>query len=682
MLTLPRTAARALLYLLVANPPACTSNATGPAAASHHAGLATGRLIGLAAAVLAALLLSGCGSTGSALPDDPSLTRVSDPRARRLLSEGRPEAAADIYSERAARASNEAERQDFLLTAAEILYDRGLGDAGYQRLQSVPSDLADIELSQRRDILVAKSHLFADEPEAALRALPEPDAIVAPLQRARVFETRALAYNALGDVDNELVARIDLDSQLSDPTIIERSQNGIWQLLANQPLSTLQQLTTNVRGDVYQGWIELALSQAAGSTEADQHSASIADWQKRFPEHPANPDFVNRLLADTEFAGFSIAGTEVDQIAVLLPLSARATETTSAAIRDGIIAAHAMARSRGATPEIRFYDIGENPAYARTAMQNAINEGADAIIGPLRKQAVASIVSLRQVPVPTIALNRIDDDALGGDSRNVIQFSLAPEDEAIAAAERAIALSYDKAVILQADDAVGTRSARAFQETMYRYGGDVLYTGVLPIGNYDFSTQIREALKITDSDARFRTLSNTIGKKLFFEPSIRNDVDVIFLAITSDQAQSVRPQLDFFHARAVPRLGTSRVASLDDDPRVNADLNSIYYTDVPWVLRESLDDDPLKQAIITNFPQAEGVYGKLYAFGADAFNLVSNLDEFAAGQHLPGFTGELSLTNEGRVHRQLDWAQYQKGKSVPVEAVETPPLPEIRSSVL
>ena len=219
--------------------------------------------IGLLAALLAGTLLGACAKPLPLPPDDASLTRVADPDARRALAAGDPLAAADIYSARADAALDDAQREDYRLVAAEILFDRGLVEEGLERLGAVPSELATPELMQRRDILVAKGLLAGDDPEAALLALPDPDDVALPLQRARVYETRAQTYRALDDPDAELVARIALEEQIrQDPVILERSQAEIWQLLALQPLSRLRTLTTNVRDQTYQGWVALALSQA------------------------------------------------------------------------------------------------------------------------------------------------------------------------------------------------------------------------------------------------------------------------------------------------------------------------------------------------------------------------------------------------------------------------------------
>ena len=602
--------------------------------------------------------------------------RITDPDARQQLRAGNVLAAADIYSERAQQTSNPEERQDFLLLASEILFDRAQPAQAKEKLAAVPETLANINLSHRRDILVAKSYVFDGDAEAALLALPDPVDVNSALHRGRIFETQALAYKVLEDPDNELIARINLEGQLNDPAIIEQSHQQIWQLLTRQPPGTLRSMTTNVRGDIYQGWIELALAYTGSDPEQQTRQVAVRDWQRRFPSHPANPSFVNALIAPGGFER-TIDDSPVTQVAVLLPFSGSSTAAVAAAIRDGLVSAHQFDNNSFSTPSLRFYDVGDNPGYARTAYRNAVSDGADAIIGPLTKEAVAAVVSQQSIPVPTITLNTIESNGFGTSAGNVIQFGLSPEDEAVAAASRAAGLGYRNAIIFQTADDRGDREARAFQDAMFLYGGDVAHVAVLPTDTYDYTAQIKAALSIDQSDQRFRSLSQALGEKLFFEPSIRNDVDVVFLALSNDQAGSMRTQLDFFYARALPRLGTSRIAGSDDDQKKNADLNTIFYPDAPWVLRASLDEDPLKQQIVSNFSNADGIYGKLYALGADAYEVVTNLGRLSSGERLPGYTGDLELRPDGKIQRYLDWAQYVDGISESVENVESPALPSL-----
>ena len=651
---------------------------------SSEASRYTRTILKLLTCTCALLVLSGCASPKASLPplaDNPMNARVTDPAARRQLQLGNPIGAAEIYVQRANRASTPEQKEDYLLLAAEILFDRSMVEEGRVQMSKLPLVLASNGLTNRRDILIAKEYIFERQAQQALESLPDPLNVESPFHRARLYETQAQAYAILQDPDNELIARIELERQINDPDIARRGHEQIWRLLSTQPLSTLRRMTTNVRGDVYQGWIELALSNAAAGLEGDKRRSSINDWQQRFPNHPANPEFVTSLYLPSNFDNNSTTETPINQIAVLLPLSGRNTASVAAAIRDGIIAAHDHQKSNQKTPVLRFYDVGENSGYARTAFNTAISDGANAIIGPLRKDAVAAIASQREVPVPTITLNTIQTAGLTP-TANVIQFGLAPEDEARSAAARAAGLSLLNAVILQADDSRGEREARAFQDAMYLYGGDIAHTAILPKDKYDYSEQIKDALGIDKSDDRFRTLSSTIGEKLFFEPSVRNDIDVIFLAVTNEQARSVRPQLDFFRARSITRLGTSRIAAIDDNAKNNKDLNTIFYPDAPWVLRKSMQKDPVRTRIIKTFPAAEGAYAKLYALGADSYQLVTNLNALGQGQRLQGYTGGLELSPDGRIRRHLDWAYYEDGVSKPAKNVEAPPLPSISTSLL
>ncbi len=632
--------------------------------------------------VLLSLLLSvGCVVKGPTQPADPFNGRVTDSKALRLLNSGKPEAAADYYSTQASKAATTQAREEYQLIAAEILFDRGLLDSGQNKLAELPQLMSSLELQQRRDIVFSKSLLFSDQPEAAVAALPNPAEVESALDRARVHETRAQSFSRLDDPDNELIARIELEKELHDENIIDKNHRQIWTMLTTQPVSRLRTLTTNVRGDTYQGWLALAMLNADAASNPNLRSEKLDQWRALFTQHPARDRFVPQIYTSTDPFDFTAPSNgTINSIAVLLPLSAEGLGQVAGSIRDGIIAAHQFSSDQFNPPTLRFYDVGENPGYVRAAYENAIADGADAVIGPLRKQAVSAIVTLRDVNVPTVTLNTVDPSLTYSDSSaNIIQFGLAPEDEARAAASRAIGLSLKNAVVIQADDSRGDREARAFQDAMFSYGGDVLHVAVLPKDEYDYSKPIKDALQITQSDARFKQISNLVGAKLFFEPNIRPDVDVIFLAVSSEQARSVRPQLDFFHASQVPRFGTSRIAGPDDDIKKNRDLNSIYYPEAPWVLRESMQNDPLRKQILESFPGASGAYAKLYALGADSYKVVTNLNALSNGERLEGFTGDLEFTGTGYVRRHLDWAQYQEGISVGVKSIEADTLPAIQS---
>jgi len=620
--------------------------------------------------IVSAIAISAC-QTPAPLPGDDSaeFSSIADSKARRLLSNGEIEAASNRYSSLAERARDPLKKQEYLIIAGEILFDRGQTEAGAAKLEAIPAQLLTPELQQRGQILNAKNALYNGDPQGALETLPDVEEVESALHRARVYEVRAQSYRSMQRPDEELAARISLEQQLTNPDIVDKNHVQIWQLLTTQSISSLREMTTNVRDDTYQGWLELALAHTSSGTNAQLRGDKLEDWQQRFPDHPAGERFVESLYNPAKFGGFTVADSSVNQIAVLLPMSAPGIGSAAAAIRDGIVVAYQSATDQLSVPTVRFYDTGDNPSFVRDVYNRALNDGANAIIGPLRKEAVAAIVTQRSIPVPTLTLNYVDS-LNSGVTENIIQFGLSPEDEARAAAIRAIALGYRQAVVLQSDDSRGDRESRAFQEEMLLNGGEVVHTATLPADGYDYSTQIKDALLITQSDSRFKAVSSAIGEKLFFEPSIRDDLDVVFLAISSEQAQSVRPQLSFFRAAKVPKLGTSRVRLVEDDVRARRDLTGIAFADAPWILDENIRTDRRYQQVTQLFPDGADIFAKLYALGMDAFALITNLQVLnQPTEKYKGLTGDLTLSADGKIQRHLMWAEYADGEVKPL-----PPL--------
>lgn len=638
--------------------------------------------------VLTLLFTVGCSTLPTTARDNPEeFSTVSDPTARRLLRGGHFEEASARYVRLAEQSGDPVTRQENLVIAAEILYDRGLHEPGLQRLQAIGTVLSTPELQHRYLILEAKHRLFNNDPEAALQQLPEAEQVTSPIHRARLHEVQAQAWHQLQQPGLELIARIALERQLDNPAIIDQNHAQIWRLLNAQPASTLRELTTDVQDATYQGWLELALINASMPTNDPAYVPAISQWQHQFPVHPANERFLTTLFAGEPLLPDNSIATNapINQIGVLLPFSAPGYQAAAEAIRDGLVVAYQHDLDRANPPLVKFYDSGGSPALVRSIYQQALDDGADAIIGPLLKDSVTAIVTMRQIPRPTLTLNYVDT-GFGTLPSNLIQFGLSPEDEARAVAKRLLAQGLRQAVVLQSDDSRGDRESRAFHEEMLLHGADVVYAAVLPTDTYDFSRQIRDALLISQSDRRFKQLGQVVPGRIHFEPSIRDDLDAVFLAMGSEQAQSVRPQLAFYRASHVPMLGTSRVMTSIDDKRSRKDLNGIQFPDTPWTLDPAIRNHPIYRDITRNFPDATGVFARLYALGVDAYQIMNNLGRFQqeagfgqgdqtqyqargssdtlatlANPTVPGFTGDLWLDHQNRVHRNLRWGQYRLG---------------------
>ena len=106
---------------------------------------------------------------------------------------------------------------------------------------------------------------------------------------------------------------------------------------------------------------------------------------------------------------------------------------------------------------------------------------------------------------------------------------------------------------------------------------------------------------------------------------------------------------------------TSHLFSGNNGQPQPADLNGIRFCETPWLLDSS---DALHQQVVTQWPQAAGSLGRLYAMGMDAYTLAPRLSQLKAlpDTRVDGLTGQLSINPSQRVQRQLPWAEFRDGQ--------------------
>ncbi len=613
--------------------------------------------------ILSLTLINACSNMPSlgSKDDQPGMAQL-------LIGQGKYVEASEIYSNLAKRSAEKNERQHYLLLAAETLVDNKLYTQGGQsKIEVIEEVLVSPDLQSRLKILKSKEALITGDPQGALSLLPDPEQIRSSAHRARIYEVRANAFAHLGIVDEELNARVELDELLIVGDSLATNHDHIWTLISGQTVESLRQMTTKVHGDIYQGWLELALILRSNSLNAKYMAGQISNWKQRFPNHPAIGQFVESrlILALDNLPDEPL----VKNLAILLPLSGKIA-VAARTIRDGLIATYLESVDTVNPPLLKFYDTSIRDL--KSVYRQAVQEGANFIIGPLKKSSVKLLASEPALPVPTLALNYISPGTtIVAD--NLIQFGLLPEDEAASAALKARQLNYSTALILSSDDALGTRLSLAFQESFEAANGKILETVILPKDNYDYSAELQKVLRIGQSHRRHQKLQNLTGLALKFEPSIRQDIDVIFLTTDAQQAQLIRPQLLFFRARNIPLLASSRVNSDVADKQKNRDLDGIIFSDSTWSLTLASPTNSIQNAIVKNWPDRLD-QAKLFALGSDAFAVLPYLGNMRGNPdyRFPGGTGELSLDKENRIHRHLHWARFEKGKAVLFDTAAKP----------
>jgi hypothetical protein len=350
----------------------------------------------------------------------------------------------------------------------------------------------------------------------------------------------------------------------------------------------------------------------------------------------------------------------LSDIAVLLPGSGPFTEV-AASIKQGIIAAH---YASGSSAQLHFLDVDTDPVSGlgnvTQQYQQALSLGADVVVGPLQKASVESLAALSELPVPVLALNRVDER----NSRpNLFQFGLAPEDDAAAIADYARRQGYQHAVILSPRSDWGDRVASAFDNAWQQQGGNVLHQSSYDESVNDFRDTLIPLMGLDVSESRYQTLKSVLGRSLDFEPRRRQDIDFLFLVARPLKARQLVPQLKFHRSGKLPLMATSHAYSGQPDPQQDIDLNDLIVTDIPWMLAMDTVSDPAFEAYQQQAQGPSGSLLRLYAMGVDAYRLLQELNTLSQDpeQRYQGATGNLSVNAEGQVKREMGWGQFQQG---------------------
>ena len=609
----------------------------------------------LLTAILLAAVISGCSSgvrTGSF-----GESRLQK-QAQALETSGNYQAAAQLYLQAAAKTSGSDQQALQLQAAASLI--RGEDYIGATRLlDELPAAQLGGEVRQHYNINRAAIAIVDQRPVQVLALLDEVPAsgpYVADYRRLRAEAYLQESRFFLGARE-----RVLLDPLLTDQQQQLENEFAIWESLNRLTDTELQTLRTSPPPDPMSGWMELVELTRLYMQQPDALADVIPHWQQRYPNHPASTLFLPELLKSMR-----AAGQAPERLALLLPLSGKLADAASA-IRDGVFAAWYDTPAASSRPSIQVYDSGATAEDTVAAYQQAVADGAQFIIGPLRKESVHALATQPQLATPVLALNQIEDTALFNTS--LYQFGLAPEDEAREVARLAWREGFTRTIALLPNSDWGERVYAAFASEWQQLGGEILEVERYDDSRTDHGKLISSMLNLDDSKARQQKLTRHLGTNLEFEPRRRQDVDFIFLIASSRQARLIRPQLRFYRASSLPVYTTSRVYSGQPDAGKDSDMNGIIFCDMPWTLESGGNADHLQQNINTAWPANASRYRRLYALGIDAYRLTPYLGELGNNMFgaYHGVTGNLSLGARGHINRSLRCAEFSRGLPVLLE---------------
>lgn len=611
------------------------------------------------AAVSSLMLLAACHT----VPERQTPTTQAGAAAQ-LEEAGKYADAAALY-ERMAATAPVAERLGFLVSAAEDWQQAGDTQHSWTLVKQVPAKGLYPALAARVEILKAELYLADHQPQLALQHLKFPLTPLTQDLKAKTVYVRGQAHLALNDLPATVQDWTDRDTYLPTGKDVAANHDLIWKTLteSHAPIDVAK-LPASL-SETARGWLELAAIDRSSWQQPEKFLVQLKDWQSRYPNHPAEQQLVPGLIAKQEALTSFPA-----KIAVLLPLTAY--PSYSDAVRDGLFAAYYQVGGSN-PPAITLYDSGTTAASAQAAYQKAVSDGASMVIGPLTKDPVSALAGQSSLPIPVLALNYLDNDR--GGPTGFYQFGLLPEGEAAQVAERTVAEGRTHGVALVANDDVGSRMFNAFSARFSQLGGTLLgmQTYAPNTKPDDVDPVLSQLFGLDASQAREQRLASSIGLHMEFDPRRRQDIQFVFLAAnSSEDARTVQPQIAYNHGEDLPVYSTSRIYVLDDNVD-NTTLNGISFDDMPWTLEESGSVADMRKALAKDWPNNFAGNSRFYALGFDAYRLVPLLyNTHTISTPVQGVTGFLSMDPNGRVHRRLDWADFEDGSVDLLAPVDLP----------
>jgi outer membrane PBP1 activator LpoA protein len=496
----------------------------------------------------------------------------------------------------------------------------------------------------------------------------------------RYYQTLSDSYFANSNYLEAAKQRIDINDLIDSPIVLAENNDKIWLAIDQMSPQFLQQTITDFNSKRLNGWLEIVHINKTWGRQPDRLLAEMVLWNKRYPLHPAaviKPKSLQNMVAMEDI--------EAKNIAILLPLSGRFSRSGKM-VHDGIIAAHYQygrsdqygepdeLQELNDIPSIKFYDTAQSLS-GLASYQQAINDGADFIIGPLRKESISQITALDTLETPFLFLNSTPD--MPKRHQMVFQFVLQIEDEAIQAAHRAWEKGYRKAIAFIPEGNRGQRAVTAFGEYFEQLGGELIdtekYQDISKI-----SGNVQNLLGVDASITRKKRLEQILGRNIEFEMRRRQDADFIFLISKPKEARRIKPFINFYFALNLPVISISDIYSGLNNGKLDNDLNGIEFSDIPLYISQQQEFVDTRVALAEiDSSILNGSNGRLFSLGFDAYQIISQISKLRAfpDYRWYGLSGEIGIDEQGLVHRYLTWAKFTKGSTkVTKERIPLDPL--------
>ncbi|HQW81350.1 MAG TPA: penicillin-binding protein activator [Pseudomonadota bacterium] len=571
---------------------------------------------------LTALLLSACQTA----PPAPDQSQETDARER--IDAGDYRAAGTEFE----RLANEKRglRDYYRLRAAEAWREEAELDAVARLLGEIKRKNLDAGQNLRFDLLAAEIALSQQQAARASALLAVDDARIPATVRERWLELQARAFAAEGRYLPAARTRLRLIAVLPESERRDAQRELLEMITVQKPEVLRTDLLALAADDAARPWLEQALRVTG--------------------EPPARAP-----IAATEAVGTMMAGSDgrmrregfkpVRKLALLLPVHGDYA-AAGRAILDGVMSMHYQL---AAASSLQVYDAGSTRRSALDAYQLALNDGVDAVLGPVERDQVDAVLEASDGRVPLLTLNYPEPKTIATESS--FHFGLLPEEEAALAAERLVAEGATRIAVFGTNEDWSERAMATLDAQLRALGGSISGRRMLRDSDVDFAESL-VALIGAPGNA----------------PETRK-ADGIFLALRPSTARLLMPQLRAADFLNLPIVATSHVYSGAVQALQDKDLDGLVFMDAPWTHAAAVGL-PARGELARDLTSAANS-PRLFAFGLDAYQLLPYLDFLRAkpGRYIDGASGLLLSDAFGRIRRLPQFYRFVDGVPQPATAL-------------
>jgi len=448
--------------------------------------------------------------------------------------------------------------------------------------------------------------------------------VEAPKERAKKTYTidelkllQAKAANESNWADYTIYATKIWRKSKKNPASQAQIEEQVWSILSSLSADKLAPIHSHTNPDV-QAWTKLLETFNGPSNALQTGLTNLSSFE-------SDAIYYRHLLA--KLIANLPKEADIQQISVLLPLEGK-YKVVSQQIRSGIMKAF-FASNQHVT--LKFYDSSVLEDLESIYTQ-AKQDGADRIIGPLRKEAIQELASFHDKNL--LALNSIENSPF-------TEFNFKSANAGLQMLANFESAGYKRLGLLTNDSPKTVAKAKIFQKiwTQENHSSEL---SIYPNTRPKLRAALGDLIHEKQSKERKNNLRWLLGRDLSFFPRTRQDLDAIVIYDNAHRMAVFRPQFDFFELDTPVYADSQLTPKNFQKIKVNPDLNRVSFLTYPAVL------SPVD------------LESKLEAFGWDSFIISTHMKELQNGSCLTnGKTGILSLENN-QVKQHLIWAKYDK----------------------